>query len=78
MWYKDRPRNQTQEPAKALPEPSVEKTDVGYAVGINGEDTVLKVFVHGGVTATLTMNEQATKRLIKLLKATLSDSEIDQ
>jgi hypothetical protein len=47
----------------------------GYTIGVNNEGaTTVKVSVNGTVT-TLTMNEHATRQMIKLLTATLTDAE---
>jgi hypothetical protein len=60
------------------PMPEVKPAKVsedGYTVGVNNEgSTVLKITT-GYSTSTLTMNEVGTRRLIKLLQATLAEED---
>lgn len=50
--------------------------EAGYSVGINeNNETVLRVYVPGGVTTSVTLSQEGVKRMIKLLESTLFEEE---
>jgi hypothetical protein len=63
---------------KSIPMPEVKPAKVsedGYTVGVNNEGLTVLKMTTGYSTSTLTMNEVSTRRLIKLLQATLTEEE---
>jgi hypothetical protein len=57
-----------------LPEVKQEYSD-GYTVGVNNEGLAVLKMTTNYTTVTLTMNENGTRQLIKLLQATLTEEE---
>jgi hypothetical protein len=46
--------------------------DSRFSVGINeNSETVLRIYVSGGVTTSMTLSQEGVKQMIKLLTATL-------